>query len=302
MEERQDRILDANYTKVDIDEMVDGLDIQRSSKRSFKTSLKNFPKLFGGGLGKLDMDPVSIYLKEGSKLYQGRYFNIFQAYNKPTRKEIDQLVAINVLRKSRYNNDSPWAAPTFIQPKKTGDIWILTNFQKLNECIERKPSPLSRIGEAIQKLEKLKLVTALDLSQGFYFIPFDEESQKRCTTVLPWGKYAYKRQTMGITCAPDSFQSIMMDLLGDLVYVLVYINNVLIVQKICKSEEDHMKKIEQVLERLDAKICCANLRKSFFMQKEVECLEYLLTTGGLHRSLQKSKQCTVSCVQRTLNN
>ena len=31
MEERQGRILDANYTKVDIDEMVDGLDIQSSS-------------------------------------------------------------------------------------------------------------------------------------------------------------------------------------------------------------------------------------------------------------------------------
>ena len=34
MEERQGRILDANYTKVDIDEMVDSLDIQRSSKRA----------------------------------------------------------------------------------------------------------------------------------------------------------------------------------------------------------------------------------------------------------------------------
>ena len=87
-EERQGRILDTNYTKVDNDQMVDGLDIQISSKRSLKSTLKNFPKLFGGGLGKLVMEPVSISLKEGSKPYQGRYSNIPQAYNKPTKKEI----------------------------------------------------------------------------------------------------------------------------------------------------------------------------------------------------------------------
>ena len=99
--------------------------------------------------------------------------------------------------------------------------------------------------------------------------------------VLPRDKYAYKRLPMGITCAPNIFQSIMMDLLGDLDFVLVYIDDILIVQKVGESEADHMKKIEQVLERLEAKGFWANLRKSFFMQKEVEYLGYLLTTGGL---------------------
>ena len=42
------------------------------------------------------------------------------------------MVTIDVLRKLSYDNDSPWAAPTFTQPKKTGDIRILTDFRKLN--------------------------------------------------------------------------------------------------------------------------------------------------------------------------
>ena len=86
---------------------------------------------------------------------------------------------------------------------------------------------------------------------------------------------------MGIACAPDIFQSIMMEMLGDLEHVLVYIDDILIVQKVGESEEDHLRKIEEVLSRLDAKGFRANLRKSFFMQKEVEYLGYLLTTGGL---------------------
>ena len=50
-----------------------------------------------------------------------------------------------------------------------------------------------------------------------------------------------------------------------------------------------MKKIKQVLERLDTKGCCAYVRKSFFMQKEVEYLGYLSTTGGLKPQPTKIK-------------
>ena len=32
-------------------------------------------------------------------------------------------------------NSSPWTAATFVQPKKTGDIRVLTDFRKLNEWI-----------------------------------------------------------------------------------------------------------------------------------------------------------------------
>ena len=97
MEERQGSIHNANYTKVNIDDMVDSLDIQQSSKRALKSTLKKYLKLFGGNLGNFDIEPVSITLKEYSKLYQRRYFNIPQVYDKPTRKEIVRLVAIHVL-------------------------------------------------------------------------------------------------------------------------------------------------------------------------------------------------------------
>ena len=63
----------------------------------------------------------------------------------------------------------------------------------------------------------------------------------------------------------------------------------MIVQKISESETDQIKKIKQVLERLDVKRFRANLRKSFFMQKEVEHLGYLLTPGGLKPQPAKIK-------------
>ena len=76
--------------------MVDELEINRSSKKALKSTLKKFPTLFGGGLGLLDMEPASIKLKEGSKPYQGIYYNIPKAYEQPTRTEIDRMVDIDV--------------------------------------------------------------------------------------------------------------------------------------------------------------------------------------------------------------
>ena len=81
----------------------------------------------------------------------------------------------------------------------------------------------------------------------------------------------------------------MMDFLGDLEHVPVYIDDILIVQKMGESEIDHMKKIKQIIKCLDAKGFFANLSKSFFKQKEVEYLGYLSTTGGLKPQPSKIK-------------
>ena len=79
-----------------------------------------------------------------------------------------------------------------------------------------------------KQMERFKCASALDLSMGFYHIPLDEESQLLCTTILPWGKYKYKKLPMGTACAPDIFQETMNNLLGDLDFVIVYLDDILI--------------------------------------------------------------------------
>jgi putative transposase len=141
--------------------------------------------------------------------------------------------------------------------------------------------------EVLQKIERFKSATALDLSQGYYHIPLTKNAQKICTTILPWGKYSYKRLPMGLASAPDIFQSVMTEMFCNLDYVLVYIDDILILQQEDKTENDHLKMITTVLQRLEDKGFRANLRKSFFMQKEIEYLGYLLTDKGLKPQVKK---------------
>ena len=77
MEERQNRILDADYSKVNIPAMVADLDISDSSKRKLQTTLEKFSELFGGKWGFLKrFAPASSKLVDGAKPYQGRYYSI----------------------------------------------------------------------------------------------------------------------------------------------------------------------------------------------------------------------------------
>ena len=181
------------------------------------------------------------------------------------------MVNIGVLEELPWYDDSPWASQTFGLPKKTGDVRIITDFQELNKWVKNDTFPLPRINETLQKLERFKSATALDLSLGFYSIPLDKASQKLCSTILPWSKYKYKRMPMGVSCAPSMFQSIMTDTLRGL-DVLVYCDDILVIQRQSQSTEEHLNEVERVLDRLQTAGFKANLRKSFFMQKSVEYL------------------------------
>ena len=60
------------------------------------------------------------------------------------------------------------------------------------------------------------------------------KKQELCTTILPWGKYSYERLPIIIATSPDIFQKPMNDIFGNLDYVLVYLDDILILS----NEED----------------------------------------------------------------
>ena len=282
-EARQKRILDANYDAINIREHVATLEhLDRDQKEHLIETLTRHPQLFSGGLGELNIKPIRLELIKGAKPYHARPFPVPKAYEAVTKKEIDRLTSIGVLKKS---HDSEWAAPTFIQPKKTGDVRVLTDFRQLNKFISRRPFPLPKIADLLQKLEGFRWATAIDLSMGYYHIPLDRRSQRLCTTILPWGKYQYLRLPMGVTSSPDVFQSIMMEKLGDLEYARAYIDDILITTS--GSYEDHLEKLNEVLRRLSEAGFRVNVTKCSFATDKLEYLGYWLTRNGIQPQPKK---------------
>ena len=117
-EERLGKILDMNYSKVDINNMVDALDIVKATKQRLKQTLKKYSTLFWGGLGTLDMRLVEIELKPDAKLYASKFYNVAKAYNRIAKSEVIRLCNVDVLEKLIHTTDSLWTAPSFCQLKK----------------------------------------------------------------------------------------------------------------------------------------------------------------------------------------
>jgi hypothetical protein len=194
-------------------------------------------------------------LIDGAKPYHARQFPVPHSLEATTKKEVKRLTDIDVFNRS---SDSEWAAPTFIQVKKTGDVQILTDFRRLNAQIERKLFPLPKISDLLRKLSGFKYAMAIDLIMGYYHIPLDLEAQKVCTTILPWGKYQYKILPMGVKTSPDIFQRIIYELLGDIPNIQVYLDDILITSN--GTFEEHAAILETVLERLQKANFRANLK------------------------------------------
>jgi hypothetical protein len=129
---------------------------------------------------------------------------------------------------------------------------------------------MPKISTLLQGIPKFFIVSSLDMIMGYYSTVLDESSSKRTAFVVPWGKYSYLRLPMGISSAPDEFQAKMQDLLGDIPFLRVDLNDVLVLTE--SSFSNHMKELEQGFGCLKLEGLQRNALKCKFAAYEIEYL------------------------------
>jgi hypothetical protein len=95
------QILDAKYEKANLRAIVEDdckKHLSAPKKASLLELLQEFEELFDGTLGDWDCDPVSLELKEGARPYHGRPFPIPKKHVEITKKEIQRLCELGVLK------------------------------------------------------------------------------------------------------------------------------------------------------------------------------------------------------------
>jgi hypothetical protein len=189
MTQRAHWILDAKYKKADLNKVVQDSGLTLTSQDKLLHLLQQHEHLFDGTLGDWNTTPVDFELQEDVKPFHARPFTVPKIHEETLRKEVDRLVALGVLEKK---NDSEWAAPTFIIPKKNGTVRFVSDFRQLNKRLKRKPFPIPKISELMLKLEGFSFAMSLDLNMGYYTIRLTPHASQLCTIILPWGKYQYK--------------------------------------------------------------------------------------------------------------
>ena len=207
------------------------------------------------------------------------------AYRQSVEEELDRLVAEGILEPI---DSSDWAAPivpVIKSDKKSvricGDFRVTVNpVSRLNRY------PIPKIEDLVATLKGGKLFTKIDLSQAYQQLILDEESRKLCVINTHKGLYRYTRLPFGVASAAGIFQKAMEKLLHGISGVVVYIDDILVSNS---TEADHLRSLEEVLERLQKANLRAKKSKCRFLVSSVSYLGYKLDEDGLHPLPEKVK-------------
>ena len=131
--------------------------------------------MFDGTLGNYTDTEYKIELLEGARPHQAQAFPIPKIYKETFKTDVNLLVNIGMFKRE---NNSEWAAPTFVIPKNYGTVCFISDFRDFDKRIDRKPFPIFKIQDLLLQPEGFEYASSLDLNIGYCHIklcPFSNQ-------------------------------------------------------------------------------------------------------------------------------
>ena len=161
-------------------------------------------------------------------------------------KCLDTWLKQGIIRLSQ----SPYTSQVVIVQKKSGEIHLCMDYQKLNSIMVRDAFLLPRIDKALQAVHSSNWFSSFDLAQGYLQLAKEESDIKNTAfRVGSTGLYEFTHMPFGLLNAGSSFCCLMEQCLGDQQFVtlLLYLDDICI---FAPTIDDMLDWIELVFNRL----------------------------------------------------
>ncbi|UYV70228.1 hypothetical protein LAZ67_7002244 [Cordylochernes scorpioides] len=151
--------------------------------------------------------------------------------------------------------------------------------------------PIPRLDDFHHILKGTRVYSKIDLCKAFYQIPIAEEDKPKTAIITPFGLFEFNVMSFGLRNAAATFQRFMHEVLRNLDFAFVYLDDILVASK---TEEEHYSHLETLFSRLNSYGLRINLSKSKFLVQEIDFLGYLITSHEtqaiLHEYLRGAKK------------
>ena len=143
-----------------------------------------YPRLFSGVANKNPPDrgrfgTARIKLKPNPKIYRHREYQLQGDRAEAMKKLLAEFIERGWIEPS----DSEWASPAFIVLKKEKGEWrLVVDYRGLNEQTDHDSYSLRVIDTILQKQQKKRMFTMLDLKHGYHQMPLHPDSRP-CTAM-----------------------------------------------------------------------------------------------------------------------
>jgi len=101
---------------------------------------------------------------------------------------------------------------------------------------------------------------------------------EKTAVITPFGLFEYVRMPFGLRNTGQTFQRLMDQVLGDLPYAFVYMDNLLVASR---NHEEHLEHLREILSRLSDQGLVLNAEKCTLGQSKVVYLGQLVSAEGV---------------------
>ena len=161
------------------------------------------------------------------------------------KEQIQQMLSYGVIEKS----SSPFCSRVHLVKKKNGTYRFVVDLRGVNERIQHNGAPLPHMDDIIHHMSAAKYMSTLDLKWGYWQVALEKDSRKFTAFAIENQLYQFTRLPFGLKTAPGIFQTVMMELIGDIPDVKVYLDDIVVASP---SYDGHMESLREVFKRFAA--------------------------------------------------
>ena len=185
-----------------------------------------------------------------------------------------EMAMSGIVRRS----NGPWSSPLHVVTKKDGSFRMCGDYRRLNTITTQDRYLIPLIADLTAQLHGRKFFCKVDLVKGYHQIPVAEEDIAKTAITTPFGTFEFLRMPFGLKNAGQTFQRMMDEILSDLDYLFVYMDDVLVASR---SMEEHTEHFRELFRRLAAHDLVVSPGKCQFGKTHIEFLGHTVTKEGV---------------------
>ncbi|GBG82658.1 hypothetical protein CBR_g35024 [Chara braunii] len=194
-----------------------------------------YSDLFEEPTGVVEREVVhAIEIVPGSKVPRGRIYRMSPAELDELRRQLKELTEKGWIRPST----SPYGAPVLFVPKKGGPLRMCIDYRGLNAITVKNAEPLPRIDDLLDRVQRCRYFTKIDLKSGYHQIIVRPEDQHKTIFQTRYGLYEFVVMPFGLCNSPGTFQHAMNRIFHEYLdkFIVMYLDDILIFSR---TVEEH---------------------------------------------------------------
>ncbi|XP_055590229.1 uncharacterized protein LOC129742362 [Uranotaenia lowii] len=262
--------------EIGLDSLETEHQLSENQKNDLLEIIKGFPRSYDGKIGRTHLIRHKIEILPDTKPKKIPNYKYSPKVEKEVDKEIERLLTMDAIEEC----SSEFVNPLLPVKKPNGNWRLCLDARRLNQMTKRDEYPFPNMTNILERLEKAKYFTIIDLKDAYHQVVLDPDSRDFTAFRTPRGLWRYKTMPFGLLNSGATLCRLMSRVLKfDLQpKVFVYLDDVIVTSG---DFEEHLRLLKVVAQRLREANLTISIEKSKFCQKSVKYLGHILSEEGI---------------------